>query len=1702
MLDSNIDHVVKVLQSNIQECLDALTFSDRGRNTYRFGLDRQGLISIVSGVQVFKPVASLLVEYFNRFPSAPIVHPSSQIFVTFLSDSYSKWEAAINSGTFRDPLSNKDPYERRLILDRIHKEIQLVTATVSQGQPTKAHAPASRLTTLPLGLLARVARDYDGPGKSSPDGPRHDNDHESIAQIKVVPTAAELVAKREPYLPANSPGAKHHLPPESMDKLFDVQFRLLRADAFGGLEGGVKTIVQDMMDPDPTRDAPPGRLARSSNRDQRKRFWSQTKRMQHGALVALIAKHPNGEPTIAVATLAEAPDKFTHDMSADPPRFSFTLIFMDPQDALRAARAAQNGSANTDTFLVESPVLYAAVKPFLEMLSTTKFPQVPFSDYLLPQTLRAKQTEQPQYTQIPGFEWDLSCLLKKPSEVVNLEASSDEESCTFDPRSPLSTQAARDYMHEHSKLDLSQSDALIDSLTREVALIQGPPGTGKTFTGVELLRVLFANKVGPVLLLAYTNHALDHILRAVYDSGVTDSIVRLGSMSKDEVVSQFNMDYIGRSGGDSSMRRDIWQSSEKMKEIEKKMKANEQWTRVSKGKIGKATRHPLWEFWKEGRDLDFLRALGSTPQVASGVQVAKPKKSTEVVKPPENRFHTLESVLQDDESDEDDTDAEIDSQYAWVLGGDWSGPQPDSGDEDNEDDSDDSVDGHTEAPPPPASGELSVNDVLDERAAFLQHYNLNVLPRISHTARPVQDLLADLDVWNFSAVERQALADFIERDARAHINNDVIANLEMLSNQHQLSAKRRDEARDNIKVFQLHKISLVGATTSGPAKLSSLMRGFEPKVLVLEEAGQILESHVLSTLFPSVQHMIAIGDPLQLRPQCNRYEFSMDNARGRDLYRLDLSLMERLSSSGLPMSQLLVQRRMAPPISSLIRKTLYPSLQDHELVHAYPAVSGMGKSLFFLDHDQKEHGGDDGGSSKRNYFEMACDLALYLLKQGPYSEEGDIVILCGYLGQLMEVRELLRNKVVVVIGEKDKDQLAKLGDDDNDLDTGLTASEVAAGKHILLRTVDNFQGEEAKIVILSLVRNAGASDVLDANLKRTIGFLRSPNRTNVAISRAKHGMYILGNAEQLSSGSSMWNTIIDELASQDVIGPGFPIACTIHGVSQIMDKPGVLSLVSPNGGCLQVCNQRLVKCGHFCKQILDQISDMIMQATLADVIKDEPDALLVTLECGHVFTLETLDGAVGLTDYYDTDGMRWTGLKTPSGFQNRPTCPSCRGPITSPRYNRLKGQVDRLTARLDRLGHAAAEELVARDLSEIAVPTLDKPNLSAFNALSVKGKKYKNKAARPKGNAFGLTGALADAWRTAANPYLDIYRTLSNLINSKRMPHRDAYESAVATVFRAEHALGLQSAVAAHRDPSSAALTTARRRLGAPPPAAQTRFQIESIHLSIKVRLEMVKIANKASEALADRANKALLERAMETDKGKAKAKGQAERARRAGLAFTMLGTGLLASATRDAQLALNLASARQLARLEMSSLVVYLDTHRHKRSYEVEWRLRQAPSAQRAQAATALRQESKAEMDKLAADIDAALAEAPPQLAEYAQTKIRPAVNALLEEWKNMTAGIGQDGFYQAVSAEGKLSIIKAMMEENWGYGGRYYQCPNGHPYVIGDCGQPMATSRCLECGAEVGGHDHTLLGGNARDAVMEAVAREAGAMRNPHAF
>lgn len=197
---------------------------------------------------------------------------------------------------------------------------------------------------------------------------------------------------------------------------------------------------------------------------------------------------------------------------------------------------------------------------------------------------------------------------------------------------------------------------------------------------------------------------------------------------------------------------------------------------------------------------------------------------------------------------------------------------------------------------------------------------------------------------------------------------------------------------------------------------------------------------------------------------------------------LGISLFERFIMNKLEYSRLNIQHRMRPEISSLISPAIYPDLVDHPSVSNYPPMRGMDKSVYFIHHSEEEVA--FGDSSKKNPHEakFLVRLAQHLLFNGYAREE--ITILVAYLGQYYSVREEQR----------------RVNQDG-----------------VRCAVLDNYQGEESKIVLLSLVRN---------NKENSIGFLKIENRVCVALSRAKEGLYIMGNMELLCRNSEVSGVIL------------------------------------------------------------------------------------------------------------------------------------------------------------------------------------------------------------------------------------------------------------------------------------------------------------------------------------------------------------------------------------------------------------------------------------------------------------------------------------------------------------------------------------------------------------------------------------------------
>ncbi len=94
----------------------------------------------------------------------------------------------------------------------------------------------------------------------------------------------------------------------------------------------------------------------------------------------------------------------------------------------------------------------------------------------------------------------------------------------------------------------------------------------------------------------------------------------------------------------------------------------------------------------------------------------------------------------------------------------------------------------------------------------------------------------------------------------------------------------------------------------------------------------------------------------------------------------------------------------------------------------------------------------------------------------------------------------------------------------------------------------------------------------------------------------------------------------------------------------------------------------------------------------------------------------------------------------------------------------------------------------------------------------------------------------------------------------------------------------------------------------------------------------------------------------------------------------------------------------------------------------------------------------------------------------------LRKAVEQTLQQ-------LGKE-WYEEVSKDELAAIKAAMLSGPRGmatHSGHWYNCENGHPFAIGECGMPMEQATCPECGAPVGGQHHRAVGGVTRAMEME---------------
>ncbi|BFG15998.1 hypothetical protein CerSpe_022720 [Prunus speciosa] len=294
---------------------------------------------------------------------------------------------------------------------------------------------------------------------------------------------------------------------------------------------------------------------------------------------------------------------------------------------------------------------------------------------------------------------------------------------------------------------------------------------------------------------------------------------------------------------------------------------------------------------------------------------------------------------------------------------------------------------------------------------------------------------------------------------------------------------------ESLMEFCFQRASLIFCTASSSYKLHRV--AMEPlTIVVIDEAAQLKECESTIPLqLPGVKHAVLVGDECQLPATVNS-NVSVEAGFSR-------SLFERLSSMGHSKHLLNMQYRMHPSISLFPNSNFYnnqildaPNVKKRSHEKHYLPGSMFGPFSFINVIGGREEK-DEDGRSRKNMVEVAIILKLLrkLYKEWIVSKQKlSIGVVSPYAAQVVAVQDKLRQRY--------------------DKIDGFT---------VKVKTVDGFQGGEDDIIIVSTVRST---------IHQSIDFISKPQRVNVALTRARHCLWILGNERTLSDRESVWKALV------------------------------------------------------------------------------------------------------------------------------------------------------------------------------------------------------------------------------------------------------------------------------------------------------------------------------------------------------------------------------------------------------------------------------------------------------------------------------------------------------------------------------------------------------------------------------------------------
>ncbi|XP_022007952.1 uncharacterized protein LOC110907253 [Helianthus annuus] len=297
------------------------------------------------------------------------------------------------------------------------------------------------------------------------------------------------------------------------------------------------------------------------------------------------------------------------------------------------------------------------------------------------------------------------------------------------------------------------------------------------------------------------------------------------------------------------------------------------------------------------------------------------------------------------------------------------------------------------------------------------------------------------------------------------------------------------EDHRQIRRFCLRHACLILCTASSSVNVDTQVSN-PLKFLVIDEAAQLKECEsVIPLQLYGLRHVILVGDERQL-PAMVQSKICEEAEFGR-------SLFERLALLGHKKHLLNVQYRMHPSISRFPNREFYNksildgvNVKSNTYEKRFLDGNMYGSYSFINVTAAKEE--FDRSHSMRNVMEVAVvgEIVASLFKQA-VSRKQKVSVGCisPYKAQVNALQEEIGTKYI-------------------GYERYFTVN---------VRSVDGFQGSEEDVIIISTVR---------CNSKGSVGFLANHQRTNVALTRARHCLWILGNESTLVNSGTIWKHLV------------------------------------------------------------------------------------------------------------------------------------------------------------------------------------------------------------------------------------------------------------------------------------------------------------------------------------------------------------------------------------------------------------------------------------------------------------------------------------------------------------------------------------------------------------------------------------------------